>query len=97
MFISDLFKSKKTVWSFEIFPPKPTADLSGIKATVAALADLKPDYVSVTCSAGGSGNSRTNEIADMLGLQPEAVRARMSRARRKLRTELEGQGYGGLS
>ena len=66
MFISDLFKSKKTVWSFEIFPPKPTADLSGIKATVAALADLKPDYVSVTCSAGGSGNSRTNEIADML-------------------------------
>ena len=39
----------------------------------------------------------TNEIADMLGLQPEAVRPRMSRARRKLRTELEGQGYGGLS
>lgn len=39
----------------------------------------------------------TNEIADMLSLQPEAVRARMSRARRKLRTELEGQGYGGIS
>lgn len=39
----------------------------------------------------------TNEIADMLGLQAEAVRARMSRARRKLKTELEGQGYGGLS
>ena len=32
-----------------------------------------------------------------LGLQAEAVRARMSRARRKLKTELEGQGYGGLS
>lgn len=39
----------------------------------------------------------TNEIADMLGLQPEAVRTRMSRARRRLKTELEGQGYGGLS
>ena len=39
----------------------------------------------------------TNEIADMLGLQAEAVRARMSRARRKLKAELEGQGYGGLS
>lgn len=39
----------------------------------------------------------TNEIADLLGLQAEAVRARMSRARRKLKTELEGQGYGGLS
>lgn len=39
----------------------------------------------------------TNEIADLLGIQVEAVRARMSRARRKLKTELEGQGYGGLS
>lgn len=66
MYISDIFKTKKALWSFEIFPPKPTADLAGIKATVAALSDLKPDYVSVTCSAGGSGNSRTIEIAQML-------------------------------
>ena len=39
----------------------------------------------------------TNEIAALLNLRPEAVRARMSRARRRLKTELEGQGYGRLS
>lgn len=66
MYISDMFGTKKTLWSFEIFPPKPTADIDGIKRTVGALADLRPDYVSVTCSAGGSGNSRTIEIAQML-------------------------------
>lgn len=76
MYISDMFGTKKTLWSFEIFPPKPTADIDGIKRTVGALADLRPDYVSVTCSAGGSGNSRTIEIAQMLrddfGVEPLA-------------------------
>lgn len=76
MYISDIFKKKKAVYSFEIFPPKPTADLDGIKRTISDLADLKPDYISVTCSAGGSGNSRTIEIASMLlneyGIEPLA-------------------------
>lgn len=75
MKISNLFREKKSVFSFEIFPPKPTADLSGIENTVSALADLSPDYISVTCSAGGSGNSRTAEIAGMLkkyGVEPLA-------------------------
>ena len=39
----------------------------------------------------------TKEIAALLNLRPEAVRARMSRARRHLKAELEGQGYGRLS
>ena len=39
----------------------------------------------------------TGEIAALLNIRPEAVRARMSRARRRLKTELEGQGYGRLS
>ena len=39
----------------------------------------------------------TNEIAALLNIRPEAGRARMSRARRHLKTELEGQGYGRLS
>ena len=39
----------------------------------------------------------TNEIADILGIRAEAVRARMSRARQKLRLGLEVQGYGKLS
>lgn len=67
MKISKIFENKKAVWSFEIFPPKQTADLRGIRRTISELADLAPDYISVTCSAGGSGNSRTCEIATMVG------------------------------
>lgn len=39
----------------------------------------------------------TNEIAVLLGIRPDAVRARISRARLRLKTELEGQGYDTLS
>ena len=39
----------------------------------------------------------TGEIAALLNIRPEAVRARMSLARRHLKAELEGQGYGRLS
>ena len=39
----------------------------------------------------------TNEIAEILGIRTDAVRARMSRARQKLRLGLEVQGYGKLS
>lgn len=38
----------------------------------------------------------TNEIGTMLGIRADAVRARMKRARGKLKAELEGQGYGTL-
>lgn len=75
MKISKMFENKKAVWSFEIFPPKQTADLDGVRKTISELADLAPDYISVTCSAGGSGNSRTCEIATMVkafGIEPLA-------------------------
>ena len=66
MKISELFKNKKALYSFEIFPPKPTADLGVVEKAISELASLAPDYISVTCSAGGSGNSRMPEIVDML-------------------------------
>lgn len=67
MKISEMFGVKKAVWSFEVFPPKPTAELGGVRKTLEELAELRPDYVSVTCGAGGSGNRRTAEIAGMIG------------------------------
>lgn len=75
MFISRIFLQKKAVYSFEIFPPKPTADIAAVEDTVKNLSALSPDYISVTCSAGGSGNSRTPEIARMVkrfGVEPLA-------------------------
>lgn len=97
MKISELLDSKKAVWSFEIFPPKPTAEIGGVERIVRELAELAPDYISVTCSAGGSGNSRTPEIAGIVkraGVEPLAhltcinsVRAEVDGALDKLAAE----------
>lgn len=76
MKISELFKQKKVVYSFEIFPPKVNDDISKIYKTLAELKDVSPDYISITYSAGGSKNSRTKEIAQIVkheyGIEPLA-------------------------
>lgn len=67
MNITDLFTKHRQLISFEIFPPK--GDLSDETAhdVASQLAQLKPDYISVTYSAGGSGNSEaTTNIAHMI-------------------------------
>lgn len=76
MRIRDMFE-KGTVFSFEIFPPKKTAPVEIIYNTLEELKDLKPDFISVTYGAGGSGNSvPTCEIAHTIkekyGIEPAA-------------------------
>lgn len=67
MRISELFKQKKAVYSFEIFPPKIDNDISVIYDTLDGLSGLKPDYISVTYSAGGkSNNARSLELASIV-------------------------------
>ena len=56
MFIKDFFKNK-TVFSFEVFPPKKTSSIDVIYNTLDELRDLRPDFISVTFSAGGSSNN----------------------------------------
>ena len=56
MKVKELFKNK-TVYSFEVFPPKSTSSIDTIYNALYKLVDLKPDFISVTFSAGGSGNS----------------------------------------
>ena len=63
MHLRDLFRAKKPVVSFEIFPPKPGTPVEGIYATLEAIRDLNPDFVSVTYGAGGSTKNLTREIA----------------------------------
>lgn len=54
MRIPDLFKNGKTVFSFEIFPPKKDGSIDTIYKTLDELTDLNPDFISVTYGAGGS-------------------------------------------
>ncbi|MCL5780859.1 MAG: methylenetetrahydrofolate reductase [NAD(P)H] [Firmicutes bacterium] len=66
MKISTLYQQKKTVISFEIFPPKSTAPVETIYATLEGLIKLNPDFISVTYGAGGSSRDRTKEIASRI-------------------------------
>lgn len=63
MRIIDLFKNKKPVIAFELFPPKPGIPLDTIYDHLDQFEALKPDYISVTYGAGGSQKGRTLEIA----------------------------------
>ena len=63
MKLTEIYKSKDRVLSFEIFPPKAQEELDNIDETLEILCDLKPDYISVTFGAGGSSNNnKTIEI-----------------------------------
>ena len=56
------------IYSFEVFPPKPTAPVEVVSETFAELATLKPDFISVTYGAGGgvSGGQLTCELSARL-------------------------------
>ena len=56
MKLIELLSSDKPTLSCELFPPKPGATLLDAPALVRRIAALHPAYISVTCSAGGSGN-----------------------------------------
>ena len=64
MKISEFFKQKQPVVSFEIFPPKPDAPFEPILTTIRELEDLGPDFISVTYGAAGTTQGRTIEIAE---------------------------------
>ena len=75
MRISDIYKSKDRVLSFEIFPPKHDEELTNIDATLEIMSDLHPDYISVTFGAGGSSNNNktirlARKIKDQYKIEP---------------------------
>lgn len=65
MKISDLSENKKTIFSFEVFPPKKNSSVDTIYSTLDELKSLSPDFISVTYGAGGS--SADNITAKIAG------------------------------
>lgn len=61
MNIAELFK-EKTVFSFEVFPPKKESGVETIYQTLKDLKDLRPDFISVTYGAGGTGVANATTI-----------------------------------
>ena len=67
MKLTSLFNQDKTVFSFEVFPPKKESPIESVYGKLEEICALKPDFVSVTYGAGGSGgHSRTCEIASRI-------------------------------
>lgn len=62
MHTNELF-AKKTVFSFEVFPPKRDIPVETVYPTLDELSQLHPDFISVTCGAGGTSGNRTVEVA----------------------------------
>lgn len=67
MKLTSLFNKDKTVFSFEVFPPKKESPIESVYGKLEEICALKPDFVSVTYGAGGSGgHSRTCGIASQI-------------------------------
>ena len=66
--------SNKTIFSFEVFPPKKTMPIDTIFSTLDELKGLSPDFISVTFGAGGSENCNNSvaiakHIKDVCGVE----------------------------
>ncbi len=66
MTIKEILDNKKTIVSFEIFPPKQQVNFDNVVNAAKELSALKPDFMSVTCGAGGGKRTNNVEIAQKL-------------------------------
>ena len=62
MRIDEILREQRPVFSFEFFPPKTDEGHENLRATLDALRDDDPDFVSVTYGALGSTRDRTIDI-----------------------------------
>lgn len=94
MNITELFRQKPVVFSFEIFPPKRDSAIDTIWSTLAQMEGLGPDFISVTYGAGGGGGkSYTAQIAGAIqkkyGITPLAHLTCISSTRAEVEESLQ--------
>lgn len=78
MKISEIFSSKKITLSFEIFPPKQEVGFEIIPEKIKLLASMHPDFISVTCGAGGTNQGKVLEVAQMVQQNGTAALAHLT-------------------
>ena len=66
MRVDEIIAANRPTFSVEFFPPKTAEATDRLYATARALADLEPDFVSVTYGAGGGTRDGTVEITKAL-------------------------------
>ena len=60
--ISQLYATRRPVFSFEFFPPKSDAGYRALYRTIEELKRLDPGFVSVTCHSAGQNRTKTAEL-----------------------------------
>ncbi len=63
MRISEILKQDKVTLSLEVFPPKTSEKYQAVAAAAKKVAELHPDFMSVTYGAGGGTGLYTADIA----------------------------------
>lgn len=66
MKIIDILDNGKPTISFEVFPPKVSANFENIQTTVLEIAAMKPAFMSVTYGAGGGTSDFTAALASKI-------------------------------
>ena len=66
MTIKQILKSKRTLLSFEVFPPKKQANFDSVVTSARQLCEIKPDFMSITYGAGGTTRENTVEVASKI-------------------------------
>lgn len=95
MKLTELLQSNRPTVSCELFPPKPGTALLDASSVVRRMAALHPAYMSVTCSAGGSGNGgattadMANEVQNINGITALAHLTCVAATRDEVRASLE--------
>lgn len=101
MRIDEIIASRaEPVFSFEFFPPKTDEGDRNLRATLATLSELKPDFVSVTYGAGGSTRGRTLELTKWIkqevGIEAMAHLTCVGSSREELCEILDGMRDAGI-
>jgi len=62
MKVSNILKTARPTISFEFFPPKTDAAMTGLLETLSHLHELRPSFATCTYGAGGGTRARTLEV-----------------------------------
>lgn len=95
-----LKEAKRPLLSFEFFPPRDATALKALRMSAVQLQALRPDFVTVTCGAGGSAQTSTLEICNLLRdlgheiVMPHQTCVGLSRAQLEaIADDLHGRGF----
>jgi methylenetetrahydrofolate reductase (NADPH) len=73
VFVSDLYRNKKNVLSFETFPPKSAEGITHLIHHLKELEKYGPDFISVTYGAGGSTHDTSLQALEQISQNLDAT------------------------